>query len=132
MPVAHLDRRVPRPRTSAETRDLFRNVTESWTCPDGRLLTTPFGRQSRPHHLGPLPPVARDEPHDVPCNLGLPLRGSRTIERLVLQEEIMAVEDRHPSLRAENVRLKTQLITMIRMNEVMSRALRVELQAHPT
>jgi hypothetical protein len=61
----------------------------------------------------------------------MPIRGSRTIERIVLQDEMRAVEDRHPALLRENARLRANLVTMIRMNEVMSRALRVELQAHP-
>ena len=58
------------------------------------------------------------------------MRGSRTIERILLQDELQKLEDRHPSLRQENARLRENLIAIMRMNEVMSRAMRMELAAY--
>lgn len=143
--VLHPDQRVvPQPRTSANTRDLFCQVTEAMTedngllifdptDPNARDVRTPFGRQNPPRLVtqaqrapprAPLPPPTPAlEPH-------IPVRGSRTIERILLQDELQKLEDRHPSLRRENARLRQNLIAVMRMNEVMSRAMRMEIAAY--
>ena len=73
----------------------------------------------------PIPsPTPSDEPW-IPL-----LRGSRTIERNILKLELEEAEERIPRL-SEVKRLKEQLVWQMRMNEVLSRALRMQLQSDP-
>ena len=138
-----VDRLVPCPRSSASVDRLWANVTESQVSPDGRILPdnrdTPYGRQQRPRVytgdglnvrssltvLTPPSPVSPPTPSSEPrVN---PFVQSRHIERLILQEEIKTVEASRPTM-AEYQRLKHHLVTALRMNEVMSRALRMQLE----
>lgn len=128
------ERAVPRPRTSASAKNIWtREYTESQVSPDGRILRigdsadTPFGRQERPFSqlfVGATPssPIPPPTPTTAPL---LPIRGSRTIERLVLQDELRYAEDRHPSASDYN-RMKSQLVTMMRINKLLTHAIAME------
>ena len=123
---------------------MWRDVTESNVDPlNGRFnpdFNTPFGRQQRPRLLsgrqsgnnveptvqpirmltpGP-PPTPSTEPRI------LPFVQSREIERLIFEQELAKVEETFVTLE-QHERLKGHLVTALRMNEVMSRALRFEL-----
>lgn len=139
------DRPVPCPRSSAEVRRIWGDVTESQVdptngrfqlSPDGRVMRdTPYGRQQLPEILMPAPmrfATTPLSPIPPPTPSGEPwiprVRGSRTIERELLKEELTQVEQRLPRL-SEMKRLKEQLVLQMRMNEILSRALRMQLQS---
>ena len=131
-----VDRLVPCPRSSASVDRLWANVTESQVGPDGRFLPqfkdTPYGRQQRPRLnerltvLTPVSPLPPPTPNLEPRIH--PFVQSRHIERLLLQHEIKNVEASRPTM-AEHQRLKHHLVSALQMNEVLSRALRMELGA---
>ena len=125
------DRLVPCPRSSASVNSIWSKATES-LYPDGIICDTrdtPYGRQQRPRIptqlltiVSPTSPVPPPTPSPVPrIN-----RQSREIERIILQDEMKFVEETRPTM-ADYRRLKDHLVTALRMNEVTSRALRLEM-----